>query len=176
MKKTCASCGGELFQFSPLAGIKGLSMPLLPTACRRCGEICIEGTPLVQGERLERRVAAVDEQAAHQGRIACAELVAQANDRIRNAFAGAYRAGYVSGLIRALEWLKHEMKEGRLKRLRRLWRGAERIESDKAVDVRLSTAAVREFDQLIEWEPKVKWEPVAREEHGAGPPNPRRAR
>jgi hypothetical protein len=174
MKRTCASCGGELFQFTALPSIKGVSPPLLPTACRRCGEICIDGTPLRLDEGFERRVAAVDEQAALQGRLACEELVAEANERIANAFAGAYRTGYVSGLIRALEWLKHEMKEGRLKRLRRLWRDAERVESDKAVDVRLSPAAFTEFDRLIEWEPKVKWAPSAKEEHGAGPPNTRR--
>jgi hypothetical protein len=175
MKKTCGNCGGELFQFTPLPGIKGVSTSLLPTACRRCGEICIEGTPLLLGEGLERRVAAIDEQAALQGRIACEQLVAEANERIANAFAGAYRTGYVSGLIRALEWLKHEMKEGRLKRLRRLWRDAERIESERVVDVRLSAAAFTEFDRLIEWEPKVKWEPDAKGEHGAGSPNARRA-
>ncbi len=175
MKKTCASCGGEMYQFKLHPGIKGIGASLLPTACRRCALVCIEGTPLLSGEGLERRVAAIDEQAALQGRMACEQLVAEANERIANAFAGAFRTGYVSGLIRALEWLKHEMKEGRLKRLRRLWRDAERIESDDGVHVHLSQAAFAEFDRLVEWEPKVKWEPAAKGEHAAGSTNPRRA-
>lgn len=169
MKKTCAACGGELFQFTPPPSIRAVRTPLLPTACRRCGQICIEGTPLALPEALERNVAGIAEEAARQGQLARAELVTNPNVRVEKYFDHVYRTGFVHGFVRALAWFTHQVKEGRLKRLRRLWRDAERIEETGSVDVRMSAAAFAEFDHLMEMDV------VAKGEHGSGHSHPRRA-
>jgi hypothetical protein len=169
MKKTCAACGGELFQFTPPPSIRGVSTPLLPTACRRCGQICIEGTPLSFPESFERRVAGIAEEAAHQGQLAREQLVTDPNVRVEKYFDHVYRTGFVHGFMRALAWFSHQVKEGRLKRLRRLWRDAERSRTEGGVEIRMSAAAVTEFDHLMEMDV------LPRGEHGPGLPNAHRA-
>jgi hypothetical protein len=168
MKKTCAACGGELFQFTPPASIKGVCASLLPTACRRCGQICLEGTPLALPEALERSVAAIAEEAARQGQLACAELVTHPNSRVEKYFDHVYRTGFVHGFLRALAWFTHQVKEGRLKRLRRLWREAVRRQESGSVDVQMTAAAFAEFDHLMQMD-------VAEEAHGSHRSNAGRA-
>ena len=162
MKKTCAACGGELFQFTPPPSIKGVRAPLLPTACRRCGQICIEGTPLAFPAEIQQSVAAVADEAARQGQLARSGLVTNPNVRVEKYFDHVYRTGFVHGFVRALAWFSHQMKEGRMKRLRRLWRDAERHAEAGHVELRLSAAAIAEIDHLMELEL------VPRGGHGAG--------
>lgn len=165
MKKTCTACGGELLQFTPPPAIRGVRAVLLPTACRRCGQICIEGTPLALPAALERSVAGIADEAARQGQRARRELVSDPNARVEKYFDHVYRTGFVHGFVRALAWCSHEMKEGRLRRLRRLWRDAERSECAEAVEIRMSAAAAAEIDRLMEMDV------VPGGDHGAGHPH-----
>lgn len=169
MKKTCAACGGELFRFTPPPAIRGVRAALLPTACRRCGQIYIEGTPLAFPASVERSVAAIADEAARQGQRARAELVADPNTRVEKYFDHVYRTGFVHGFVRALAWCSHEMKQGRLRRLRRLWRDAERSEGADGVEIRMPAMAADEIDRLMEMDV------VPRGDHGAGHPHAGRA-
>ena len=163
--KTCAACGGDLFQFEPPSSIKGIDSTALPAACRRCGQISVSGKPLRFPPAFQQKVAGIAEEAARQGQVAQRELIADPNLRVEKYFAEVYRTGFLHGFTRALAWFTHYGKEGRLTRLRRLWSSAEKNEISPLVEIRMQPTEFDEFNQLL------AMSALAREEHAQGPSN-----
>lgn len=134
-------CGGALFQFEP--GPHGAKGVALPVVCRRCGRITIDGKELELPIGFKSKMAGAAEEAAKHASRVRHELTEDPNGRIESYFSRVYQAGYMHGFFLALAYFKHQQKEGRLVRLRALWknlRGAVSQEMHKQVD---------EFDLLI---------------------------
>jgi hypothetical protein len=148
--RTCRACGGELFRFEPPASIRGVERSALPTACQRCGQICVDGTPLAFPPAFQEKVAGIAEESARQARLARQQLLSDPAVRVEKYFDHVYRTGFVHGFVRALAWFTHQAKEGRLRRLRRIWRAADRSPSTAEVEIRMSPEAYSEFERLIE--------------------------
>jgi hypothetical protein len=167
--KPCAACGGDIVQFEPPASIQSVDRAALPTACRRCGQICVNGKPLRFSQALRQQVTGIAEEAASQGRSARQKLLSDPAIRVEKYFDHVYRTGFVHGFVRALAWSTHQTKEGRLKRLRRLWQGSLKISGPTEVEIRMRPEVFLEFQQLIDWDGPL------RGEHAQGPSDVDRA-
>jgi hypothetical protein len=148
--RTCRACGGELFRFEPPASIRGVERSALPTACQRCGQICVDGAPLAFPPAFQEKVAGIAEESARQARLARQQLLSDPAVRVEKYFDHVYRTGFVHGFVRALAWFTHYAKEGRLRRLRRIWRDSAKSPSPTQVETRMPPEAFSEFDRLIE--------------------------
>jgi hypothetical protein len=147
--EACSACGGELFRFEPPPSIEKIDRSALPTACRRWGRICVGGTVLTFPSAFQKQAGAIADEAARQGQRARSELLADPNARIEKYFDSVYRKGFVDGLSRAIAYFTHHAKEGRLKRLRRLWADANKTQSAAAAEVHMPLSAFFEFDDLL---------------------------
>lgn len=168
--KPCSACGGDLFQFEPPAAIRSVDREAFPTACRRCGQICVEGKPLPFPPAFRQKVAGIAEEAALQAQSARQKLLSDPAVRVEKYFDHVYRAGFVHGFVRALAWFTHNAKEGRLKRLRGLWRDTAKTHEAQDVHIRMRHEAFLEFDRLLERDV------APRGEHAQGPSDADRAR
>jgi len=169
----CGRCGSDrLFQFEadPRSSKRAVNPGSLPLVCRSCGQITVDGTPLVFPEAFESQAKDLAEAAAAAGADAVAELANDPNARVANYFAKVYREAYLDGFLRCLAFYQHNAKEGKLKRLRELWgvhapieehqlspHRVHSLETGKFVDVQqpgtttlmMPTSSYDEFDQLM---------------------------
>lgn len=143
----CTTCDGPLFHFEPPNAVKPFGIDRLPTVCRRCGQICIEGQPV---RKTVSPSLPVPEQAARSGRVVREQLLTDPEAGVEKYFAGVYRSAYLEGFVRALAHFTHSSKEGRLARLRRLWAPAEIDDRSTFVEIRMTHHEFREFKYLLE--------------------------
>lgn len=154
---TCPRCSSErLFQFE---ADKGLPAPVgnLPTVCRDCGLVLINGSPVQFPAELEAQVKSLAEASAAVGADAVKALERDPGLHIGRYFERVYRNGYLSGFWRALLFYRHNSREGRIKRLRELWKRLpyqHRMEADPA-----TSKVYAEIDQLL----------ALGDHHGPGP-------
>lgn len=93
----------------------------LPVVCRDCGLIMIGGVATSFPPDFEAQAKSMAEAAAAAGEEAVAEL-ADPNQPVKTYFQRVYRTAYLDGFWRALLFARHEAKEGRVRRLRELWK------------------------------------------------------
>jgi len=149
---TCTRCGSDrLFQFqaNPVASKRAVNPGLFPLVCRSCGQITVNGEPLVVPESFEKQAQDLAEAAAEAGKQAVDELAADPNARVEKYFAKVYRDAYLDGFVRCLVFYQHNAKEGKLKRLRELWQVIGRRSSARAVLSAEAAEAFDEFNQLM---------------------------
>src|ERR1051326_3126567 len=123
---TC-SCGGQLAQFQ--ATDSRVKVEALPAICTQCHVLYIEGRPVLSlAQQLERegKGVALYDRARLAGQTARQDLEAETGKRIEDYFARVYLKAYLDGFFRAVGFYKILVKEGRLTRLRRLWKGAQK--------------------------------------------------
>jgi hypothetical protein len=142
-----------MFQFEadPRASKRAVNPGAFPLVCRSCGQITVNGTPLVFPEAFENQAKDMAEAAAAAGEAAVVELASDPNARVANYFSKVYREAYLDGFLRCLAFYQHNAKEGKLKRLRELWSSADRNPRDDApvAYVNFFKEAFEEFDQLM---------------------------
>jgi hypothetical protein len=169
---TCAACGGELFQFQAGGDIKE-AIEHLPTVCRKCGEVRVKGERVAFPALFQAQAAMLADEAAQAAVEARKALYTDQHDlRIDRYFANVYRKGYLHGFFRALVFFQYQAKEGRLSRLRKLWRSFRfcfrREEKDEIAEVVMSMRDLREFDQLINLGHKEIEDAASSQDDGAG--------
>jgi hypothetical protein len=153
---TCGRCGSDrLFQFEadPRASKRAVNPSSFPLVCRNCGLITVNGVALEFPAAFEAQAKDLAESAAMAGEAAVVELAADPNTRVEKYFARVYRDAYLDGFLRCLAFYQHNAKEGKLKRLRELWRGVDK-EVSKSPGIHLawitmSREVFEEFDQLM---------------------------
>lgn len=136
---TCPRCQSQRhFQFDA-------SKPAadLPLVCRDCGLLTVRGEAVQLPTSLESYAKNLAEQAAQAGQRATQEITA--DTKIAAYFSNVYRNGYLDGFMRCLAYHRHNTKEGRVKRLREIWKQAAR----EGTSVRFGTEAFDEFDRLL---------------------------
>lgn len=122
---TCKRCGSRrLYQFKPArkdAGGGG-SFPLV---CRSCGGIHVRGELIdlgAAGSSIESQAKSLAEASDEAGKKAVEDLEADPGQMISDYFARVYQLAYLDGFMRAYAFFRHEGKEGRIRRIRTLWR------------------------------------------------------
>lgn len=98
-----------------------VSSDRLPAYCQNCGLIMVDGEPIQLPEVLERaarELAATQDDAVTKVR----KRVEDDPDRLGGYLRNLYRTAYMDGFFRALGFARFQQKEGRLRRLRELWR------------------------------------------------------
>src|SRR4051812_16692607 len=158
----CLACGGELFRFAPPPSARSIDLAALPTACRQCRQICVGNEPV----SLPPATVHVATETARQGRLARERLLADPTLRIERYFGEDSRTGFLHGVFRAMSFFPHHTKEGRLRRLRTLWKHAERRATTDVVEIRMAAPAFLEFRRLLD---------VASNERGCDAANPAHA-
>lgn len=145
-----------MFQFeaNPVTSKRAVNPGSFPLVCRSCGQITVDGTPLIVPEAFEKQAQNLAEEAAKVGEKAAVELAADPNARVVKYFGKVYREAYLDGFLRCLAFYHHNAKEGRLKRLRDLWRIFLPVEEFKGpaggvITIRIPTEAFDEFHQLM---------------------------
>jgi len=150
---TCTRCGGgRLFQFQadPLASKRAVPETMLPLVCRGCGQISVDGVALVFPEALEAQAKDMATAAAEAGAKAVEDLAAEGPEaRVTRYFQKVYREAYLDGFLRCLAFYQHNAKEGKLKRLREIWRTTSRPPSHDMARVAFTNETFEEFDQLM---------------------------
>lgn len=155
---SCARCGSDrLFQFEAdaAASKRAVNPKAFPLVCRGCGQIVVDGIPLVFPEAFEAQAKDLAEAAAKAGQDAVAELANDPNTRVDRYFQRVYRSAYLDGFLRCLAFYQHNVKEGKLKRLRELWsrmikdRGKEEGARPEATVLVIFNDIYDEFDQLM---------------------------
>src|SRR5579859_5477106 len=147
-EKKCPACGGELFVFEPPASIHGIDRSALPSACRRCGQLSVGSTALPLPPVFPK-ACGIAAEAARQAEAAREQLLHDPDARIEKYFDAVYRKGFVDGLSRAAAYFTHHAKEGRLRRLRRLWARARMTHRSGTVEIRMAESLFAEFNDLI---------------------------
>lgn len=150
---SCSRCGGaRLYQFQPSGPVKEARLPLV---CRTCGLITVDGTPVNLPAELEQQAVSLADAASKSAEEAAAELEQQPalteEARLRQYMDRFYSKAYLDGFFRALAFFRHHAKEGRVRRLRELWRGA-RVDIPRGssdVMVRMDGDLYTEFEQLL---------------------------
>ncbi|TAL44694.1 MAG: hypothetical protein EPN91_03905, partial [Salinibacterium sp.] len=118
----CGRCQSErLYSFEADRNAR-TSPGTLPVVCRDCGLITVNGLEVHFPPAFEEQAKSMAELAATAGQEATRDLKADQDPKIANYFARVYRNGYMDGFWRALLFWKHNAKEGRLIRLRDLWK------------------------------------------------------
>ena len=118
--RACMECGSERL-FVVEAEVKDPKVTL-PVLCRRCGAVHRDGELIDMGAAapvIKRQVVEVAEQV---GKKALLDLEKDPGQRIEAYFARVYGSAFLDGYLRAYAFMRHEVKEGRLARLRELWR------------------------------------------------------
>lgn len=121
---SCPRCGSErLFQFeSARAPLPRPGASELPLVCRDCGLITIGGNPIDLPAKIEKAARDLAGSMDAAGRDARLELEATPEKRIEGYMAKFYQAAYLDGFFRALAFFRHNAKEGRIVRMRELWK------------------------------------------------------
>ena len=149
----CVRCGSDrLFQFQadPVASKRAVNPGLFPLVCRSCGQVTVDGKPLVFPEAFEKQAQDLAEAAAEAGKQATVELASDPNTRVEKYFSKVYRDAYLDGFLRCLAFYHHNAKEGRLKRLRELWQAAMKNPIGGGVAyATFNVDAFEEFDKLM---------------------------
>lgn len=151
---SCFRCGSErIFQFEAKASTP-IAAADLPRVCRDCGVIAVGDEVLDLPEVLSRPVTELAEEALAKGKEGRQglEKLAQTDSaaRIEGYMSSFYKAAYLDGFFRALVFFRHHAKEGRLYRLRELWKKIEsKREENGAVVVSFRELAYKEFCQLL---------------------------
>jgi hypothetical protein len=150
---SCQRCGSEKsYQFEAAAAARARPAPAeLPLVCRDCGQITIGGLPVDLPAKLEAAARDLATGMWEAGRDARTKLEGEPGQRIEAYMAEFYKAAYLDGFFRALAFFQHNAKEGRVVRLRNLWKGA-RVEIPRGssdVVVRIDGDLYTEFDQLL---------------------------
>lgn len=157
---TCSKCGSEnTFQFEASPPPRKLPGPAeLPLVCRDCGQIVIDGKPVDLPEVLAKPIRELAENARAWGKKSREELeqlaTADPEYRIEAYMAKFYKAAYLDGFFRALAFFQHNVKEGRLVRMRKLWPKIgdppEHVNKERGEVVLVADlAAYNEFEQLL---------------------------
>lgn len=155
------SCGGPIFQFEPgPGGAKGVSYPQV---CRLCGEMKIDGEVLHLPEGFKDKMAGVAEEAAKHASRVKQELMGDPESRIESYFSRVYRAGYLHGFFLALAYFKHHAREGRLVRLRFLWKILRRRIPRLSIE---DSGFIAEFDALMSLGVKEETDAARTSDHG----------
>lgn len=148
---TCSRCGSErLYQFEASPSVR-VQPPTLPLVCRSCGLITIGGEPVRLPEALETQARDMAEAAATTGKETAEAIADDPNVRVEKYFENVYRKAYLDGFFRALAFYNHVAKEGRLVRMRELWRAA-RVDIPRGssdVVVHIDADLYTEFEQLL---------------------------
>jgi hypothetical protein len=138
----CPSCRSEdVFQFESTVMGVGDSLPM---HCRHCNSISIGGIHVPLPEILAKPIKDLAEQQAAAVSRAHADLETIARDgnpvedRIDSYMANHYRAAYLDGFFRALVFFRHNAKEGRLYRIRKIWQNNINQEYRKEPDAEMS--------------------------------------
>ena len=146
----CQACGGELFEFVASNLGKGLvASKDLPTACRRCGQLVVNGQVVPFPAGMAEKVATMAEEAAAHGKDTREKMLLDPQVRIENYFANVYKTGYIDGWLKAAVYFHTNLKEGRIRRLRDLWKQSTLTDEDSSVVLQMSLEAYREFKLLL---------------------------
>lgn len=164
----CASTWLYAFQVSPETRTKPENLPVV---CRNCGQVTIAGDAVTFPPGLEAAAKSMAQAADEAGQQMNGELKDDPDPQIAKYFAKVYRTAYLDGFWRALAFGRHHLKEGRLKRLRELWRQVAvthtrsvhrvKLHPEDVEDVEVRTTPIRtvlemseadytEFAQLLE--------------------------
>lgn len=151
---TCGRCGSNrLFQFEadPTTSKRAVNPGSFPLVCRSCGQLTVDGVVLRVPAELELQAKNLAEEALKAGTEAVTLLANDPNARVERYFSKVYKEAYLDGFLRCLAFYHHNMKEGRLKRLRELWlknrfQGAD---DGKKVCIEIDRLTYNEFDQLM---------------------------
>ena len=122
----------------------------LPSYCLNCEALWIDGHKTVPADSLKAEFRKVAEVAAEAGEQAKAELLDSPEDRIQKYFERVFKWAFTEGFVRSYVFLRHNMKEGRLRRIRGLWEKGE-IDEYKGHFTGLTNKEFRELDKLIRW-------------------------
>lgn len=148
---TCSRCGSDrLYQFE--ASKRARARPVaaqLPLVCRNCGLITVDGVPVNLPEKLEEQAKEMAEQAELSAKQAREELEKDPDQMIETYMANHYRSAYMDGFFRALAFFSHEGKEGRIRRLRTLWKSGFPVEDIELCGMMMAPDAYTEFEQLL---------------------------
>lgn len=151
--KTCSRCGKDrLYRFQPSGPLPEAQLPVV---CRDCGLITVDGKPVGLPPEIEQQAVSLATEASKSADEAAAELEQQPElteqDRIRQYMGRFYSKAYLDGFFRALAFFRHHAKEGRIRRIRKIWSSA-RIDIPRGssdVVVRLDGDLYTEFEQLL---------------------------
>src|SRR5690606_9839550 len=123
---------------------------------RDCRLITINGQPLSFPPELEATAKSLAAAAAEAGKRAVDDLMKDPNQPIADYFGKVYRTAYLDGFWRALVFVRHNQREGRLKRLRELWKAfaengkEETVYGSPLTVIQVETSVYDEFKQLLE--------------------------
>jgi hypothetical protein len=151
---TCPRCGSDrLYQFEASPNVRVTAAPL-PLVCRKCGRMTLGGKEVNLPEELERQAMEMAEAARAAGKETRAALEDEGKDaRIEAYFANVYRKAYLDGFFRCLAFYQHHVKEGRLRRMRELWKDSmmeyQCHEPEGETIVVMPTPSYTEFEQLL---------------------------
>lgn len=154
----CLRCGSErIYCFEAGPRIREDVEAELPRACRDCGLVTVGGVAVPLPAELEHSARTLAEAAAEHGEETAAEIMNQDPTQVRvgKYFGRVYAAGYVDGAVRAWAYRMHEAKQGRLVRLRKLWKEGFCLEYEKKsghheVILIADKAAYTEFVRLLQ--------------------------
>ena len=119
---SCSRCGSKrLFRFEPGQGVRVGPDAVLPEVCRDCGLTMVGGVHLLLPPELEVATKKLAIAAAEVGKETREQIMADPDARVEKYFTRVYERGYLDGFIRAFAFFKHETKEGRLARVKKLW-------------------------------------------------------
>lgn len=147
----CASTRTYAFEASPSARAKPENLPVV---CRDCGQIMIAGAAVSFPPELEAQAKTMAQQAAEAVEAALVPL-ADPDQPVRKYLTRFHREAFLDGFWRALLYFRHNAREGRVKRLRELWRSVAPIEERRIHDRCITTLQIpsevyAEFVQLLE--------------------------
>ena len=150
----CSRCSSERsyqFEASPSARSRPTDSEL-PVMCRDCGLISIGGKPVALPEQLEQAARGMADAESLEVPKAVGEIneITEA-EWVETYMSKFFRTAYLEGFFRALAFFRHDAKEGRLKRLRKLW-GKLKIEGHgegRFVHIEFDRDTYTEFEQLI---------------------------
>jgi hypothetical protein len=149
---SCGRCGSpNLFQFESSKG--AVAPAMLPLVCRGCGQITVNGEPLVFPAELEKQAQDMAAAAAAVGKETADQVLVDPDQRIEVYFTNVYRRAYLDGFFRALLFWRHHGKEGRLRRVRDLWRQLAplaHVAESSTIALNIPKAAYDELRQLLE--------------------------
>ena len=147
----CSRCGAErLYQFAATSQTTPAPTEF-PLVCRGCGLITIDGQEVNLPLKLELAAKSMIETQESAIMAGVLDLEKEPKQDIEGYMRGFYKAAYLEGFFRALAFIRHDVKEGRIRRLRALWEKVVIIYVDKndRTTINLSKKAYNEFVQLL---------------------------
>lgn len=153
----CPRCNSERsYQFEASPSERKRPTPTeLPDVCRDCGLISIGGMPVELPPELEKAARGMAEAQAAEVPRATEELneISEA-EWVEVYMSKFFRTAYLEGFFRALAFFRHDAKDGRMIRLRKLWEGGAltsdiRPGRETRRGIMMGEAAYTEFEQLL---------------------------